>query len=49
MSSGGGLMKIKQVEVRINASYNTIKKFVESDPKYNEVIEGVIHVTEKGL
>lgn len=42
-------MKIKQAEVRINASYNTIKKFIEKKSEYNEIVEGVIHVTEKGL
>lgn len=42
-------MKIKQVENRINASYNTIKKFIESDQTYFEIRDNVIHVTEKGI
>lgn len=42
-------MKIKQAEGRINASYNTIKRFIEQKSEYNEKIEGVIHVTDKGL
>lgn len=42
-------MKIKQAEGRINASYNTIKRFIEQKPEYNEKVEGIIHVTDKGL
>lgn len=42
-------MKIKQVENRVNASYNTIKKFIEADSSYYEINNNVIHVTELGL
>lgn len=42
-------MKIKQVENRINASYNTIKKFIEEDPSYYKINNKVIHVTNIGL
>lgn len=42
-------MKIKQVESRINASYNTIKKFIESKSEYNETIDNVLHVTKIGI
>lgn len=42
-------MKIKQVENRINASYNTIKKFVETDTSYYEINDRVIHVSKIGL
>lgn len=42
-------MKIRDIEERINASYNTIKKFVEADPEYYEKRNNIIHVTNKGL
>ena len=42
-------MKIKDIEKRINASYNTIKKFIEKNPKYNEKVDNVLHATELGL
>lgn len=42
-------MKIKQVENRVNASYNTIKKFIETDSSYYEINNSVIHVTKVGL
>lgn len=42
-------MKIKQAEERINATYNTIKKYVEKNQDFYQVIEGIIHVTEEGL
>lgn len=42
-------MKIKDVENRINASYNTIKKFVEKDSSYYHKINNIIHVSDKGL
>lgn len=42
-------MKISDAEKRINASYNTIKKFIEKDPKYKTKIDSVLHVTDLGL
>lgn len=42
-------MKISEVEGRINASYNTIKKFVESSHEYYVKKNNVIHVTDRGL
>ena len=42
-------MKISQVENRIDASYNTIKRFVEGNELYYKKIDGIIHVTETGI
>ena len=42
-------MKISDIEKRINASYNTIKRFIESSPEYNEKINNVLHATDLGL
>ena len=42
-------MKISDVEKRVNASYNTIKRFIEKDDSYNEIIENVLHATDLGL
>lgn len=42
-------MKIKQVENRVNASYNTIKNFIMKDSNYYEMKNDVIHVTDHGL
>lgn len=41
-------MKINEVKDKINASYNTIKKFILSNPDYNETIDNVLHVTDLG-
>ena len=42
-------MKISDVEKRVNASYNTIKRFIEKDDSYNEIIDNVIHATDSGI
>lgn len=42
-------MKINDVTKRIQASYNTVKKFIEKNPVYYETIHNVLHVTEKGV
>ena len=42
-------MKISDIEKRINASYNTIKRFIEKNSEYNEKIDNVLHATELGL
>ncbi|CAM2919687.1 hypothetical protein [Erysipelothrix tonsillarum] len=42
-------MKISDVEKRINASYNTIKRFIEKDDNYNEIIDNVLHATNLGI
>ena len=42
-------MKISDIEQRINASYNTIKRFIEKNPKYHEKINNVLHATDLGL
>ncbi len=41
-------MKINEVKDKINASYNTIKKFILSNPEYHEKIDNVLHVTSLG-
>lgn len=41
-------MKINEVKNKINASYNTIKKFILSSPDYHERIDNVLHVTDLG-
>ena len=42
-------MKISDIEKRVNASYNTIKRFIEKDDSYNEVIDNVLHATDLGI
>lgn len=42
-------MKISDVEKRVNASYNTIKRFIEKDDSYNQIIDNVIHATDLGI
>ena len=42
-------MKISDVEKRVNASYNTIKRFIEKDDNYNEIIGNVLHATDLGI
>ena len=42
-------MKISDVEKRVNASYNTIKRFIEKDDTYNEVVDNVLHATDLGI
>ena len=42
-------MKISDVEKKINASYNTIKRFIEKKEVYNEKIDNVLHATDLGL
>lgn len=42
-------MKISDVEKRVNASYNTIKRFIEKNDTYNEVIDNVLHATDLGI
>lgn len=41
-------MKINEVKDRINASYNTIKKFILSEENYHVTKDNVLHVTEEG-
>ena len=41
-------MKINDVKDKINASYNTIKKFILSNSKYHKTIDNVLHVTDLG-
>lgn len=41
-------MKINDVRNKIDASYNTIKKFILSEPEYHEKIDNVLHVTNVG-
>lgn len=43
------MMKISDIEKRINASYNTIKRFIESSPEFNHKINNVLHATDLGL
>lgn len=42
-------MKISDIERRINATYNTIKKFIESDPEYHKKVDNVLHATDLGM
>ena len=42
-------MKINDITTRIDASYNTIKKFVEKNEDYYEMKNNVLHVTKVGL
>ena len=42
-------MKISDVEKSVNASYNTIKRFIEKNDTYNEVIDNVLHATDSGI
>ena len=42
-------MKINDITNRIDASYNTIKKFVEKSPEYYKKINNIIHVSNEGL
>ena len=42
-------MKISDVEKRVSASYNTIKRFIEKEDSYNEVIDNVLHATDLGI
>lgn len=41
-------MKINYVKDKINASYNTIKKFILSNSEYHKTIDNVLHVTNLG-
>lgn len=41
-------MKINEVKGRVNASYNTIKKFIQKNPQHYEMIDNILHVTELG-
>jgi len=43
------MMKISDVEKRIDASYNTIKRFIEKKPEYHKKINNVLHATDLGL
>lgn len=42
-------MKINDITKEIDASYNTIKKFIESNNNYHEKINNVLHVTNQGF
>lgn len=42
-------LKISDIQTRVNASYNTIKKFIESNPDYHEKIDNVLHATDLGV
>ena len=43
------VLKISDIEKRINSTYNTIKKFIESDPKYYKKVDNVLHATNLGM
>ena len=42
-------MKISDIEKRIDATYNTIKRFIESNSEYHEKIDNVLHATDLGM
>ena len=43
------ILKISDIEKRINATYNTIKKFIESEPEYHKKVDNVLHATDLGM
>lgn len=43
------VLKISDIEKRIDATYNTIKKFIESNPEYHEKVDNVLHATDLGM
>lgn len=43
------VLKISDIGKKINASYNTIKKFIESNPEYHEKVDNVLHATDIGI
>ena len=43
------VLKISNIEKKIDATYNTIKKFIESDPEYHKKIDNVLHATDLGM
>ncbi len=43
------ILKISDIERRINATYNTIKRFIVSDPEYHKKVDNVLHVTDLGI
>lgn len=42
-------MKINDITDKIDASYNTIKKFVEKNKDYYEKKNNIIHITKEGF
>lgn len=48
-TQGVKVLKISDIERRINATYNTIKKFIESNPKYHKKVDNVLHATDLGM
>lgn len=42
-------MKINDVTKKIDASYNTVKKFIEKNELYYKFINNILHVTKKGV
>lgn len=48
-TQGVKILKISDIERRINATYNTIKRFIESDPEYHKKVDNVFHVTDLGI
>lgn len=49
LTQGVKKLKISDIEKRINATYNTIKRFIESDPEYHEKIDNILHATDLGM
>ena len=43
------ILKISDIEKRIDATYNTIKRFIESNSEYHEKIDNVLHATDLGM
>ena len=43
------VLKISNIEKKIDATYNTIKKFIEIDPEYHKKIDNVLHATDLGM
>lgn len=48
-TQGVKVLKISDIEKRIDATYNTIKRFIESDPEYHKKVDNVLHATDLGM
>lgn len=42
-------MKINDVTKKVDASYNTVRKFIEKDATYHKRVKNILHVTEEGI
>jgi len=49
LNSRGEDFENKRYREKNNATYNTIKRFIESDPEYHKKVDNVLHVTDLGI